>query len=65
MSKTPTKPNLAENLAQAASIKAEMTELLRELETKTAGRTIEKPGGWRHHPIDWADKNLLKGVVRS
>jgi len=56
-SKTPLEPTLAENLAQAEAIKAEMTELLRQLETKVTGKSIAKPGGWRHHPQEWAATN--------
>lgn len=56
--KTPT--GLAADLTQAESIKAEMTELLRELEAKVTGKTIAKPGGWRHHPEEWAVENQLE-----
>lgn len=58
MSKSPSKSNLAADLKQAEAIKAEMTRLLRELELKATGHAVEKPGGWRHHPKDWADKHL-------
>jgi hypothetical protein len=49
---------LAENLQQAAAIKAEMTRLLRELESKATTRQVEKPGGWRHHPEKWATEHV-------
>jgi hypothetical protein len=46
--------SLAESLRQAEIIKQDMTELLRQLETKATGKSIAKPGTWRHHPSDWA-----------
>ncbi len=49
--------DLAQNLAQAEAIKLEMTKLLRQLETKAAGKSIAKPGGWRHHTSDWAEQH--------
>jgi len=58
MSQPSAKPTLAENLAKAAAIKAEMARLLSELEQAASGHRIEKPGGWRHHPKAWAEENL-------
>ena len=58
MTKPAQKPDLAENLKQAVAIKAEMTGLLQELESTAAGHTIQKPGGWRHHPVEWAAQHL-------
>ena len=54
------KPNstLATRLARAATIKHEMTDLLRQLEATAAGKPVDKPGGWRHHPTAWAGKHL-------
>ena len=51
---------LAESLRQAEIIKQDMTELLRQLETKATGKSITKPGAWRHHPTDWAEQNPSK-----
>ena len=47
---------LAKSLEEVTAIKREMTELLIELETKATGKTVTKPGAWRHHPADWAGK---------
>ncbi|GEM_PF-3376502 len=49
--------NLARDLRQAEVIKQNMAELMSQLETKATGKTIPKPGGWRHHPLDWAEQN--------
>ena len=49
--------SLAESLRQAEVIKQDMTELLRQLETNATGKTITKPGAWRHRPTDWAEQN--------
>jgi hypothetical protein len=48
---------LAADLAAAAVIKANMMTLLRELEEQVTGRSVTKPGHWRHHPRDWAESN--------
>jgi hypothetical protein len=54
---------LAKSLAEVAAIKREMTELLIELETKATGQVPQKPGAWRHHPIDWAGKYPEKPAI--
>jgi hypothetical protein len=54
----PTESQLAADLAQAERIKAEMEQLLRELETAAAGHSIPKSGAWRHHPTQWATSHL-------
>ena len=59
-------PNLRSNpltqldvdLEAAAAIKAEMTQLLKDLEQKATGKTQDKIGGWRHHPKTWVKDNL-------
>ncbi len=50
------KTELGQKLDQAETIKAEMTELLRELEERVAGEKIEKVGTWRHDPLGWTKK---------
>ncbi|HVQ44038.1 MAG TPA: hypothetical protein VMT30_03670 [Candidatus Saccharimonadia bacterium] len=58
------KPTLTQNLAHAEAIKREMTELLRELESRATGKSVPgKPGGWRHHPVEWAAQNLSQTPV--
>ncbi len=51
------KTELGQKLEAASAIKAEMTDLLRELEELVAGKKIDKVGTWRHDPIGWIDKN--------
>lgn len=51
------KTKLGQKLDRVAVIKAEMTELLRELEEAAAGKKIEKVGTWRHDPTGWIRKN--------
>ncbi|HEX3082295.1 MAG TPA: hypothetical protein VHQ86_03505 [Candidatus Saccharimonadia bacterium] len=47
--------SLAKALQHAAAIKAEMMRLLGLLEEQAAGRPVDaEPGGWRHHPAEWA-----------
>jgi hypothetical protein len=47
---------LGAELAEAAQIQREMTQLLRELEqtaglsSDAAGQPVTKPGAWRHRP---------------
>lgn len=53
MNKPAARPTLAENLAAAEAVKAEMTQRLRELEQAATGRAVAKPGAWRHHPKTW------------
>lgn len=48
---------LGAQLDQTATIKAEMTELLRELEQTATSQTITKPGGWRHDPLGWLKRH--------
>ncbi len=49
--------DLAENLQQAETIKQNMIQLLRQLEAKATGKSVETPGSWRHHTSDWAKQN--------
>lgn len=51
------KSELGKKLDRVAAIKAEMTELLRELEETATGNKIEKVGTWRHDPIGWIERN--------
>lgn len=51
------KSDLGHNLDRASVIKAEMMELLRELEETAAGKKIEKVGTWRHDPKGWINRN--------
>ncbi|HUD11596.1 MAG TPA: hypothetical protein VMS08_04235 [Candidatus Saccharimonadia bacterium] len=44
---------LAGQLAEAAHIKRQMTQLLIELEQKVSAHSDEKPGGWRQDPKAW------------
>jgi hypothetical protein len=53
------KTELRTHLDQAEAIKRDMTELLRELESKATGQPITKPGGWRHDPTGWANRYSL------
>ena len=51
------KTKLGQNLDEAAAVKIQMTELLRELEEKATGGPIKKPGLWRQDPLGWLKKN--------
>jgi hypothetical protein len=57
-------PNIAGHLKRAEAIKTEMTQLLTELEQAAVTAQAKltpapsKPGGWRHHPTEWAVQNL-------
>ena len=46
------------DVQHSADVKAEMTRLLDTLERAATGGQTTKPGGWRHHPIDWAKAHL-------
>lgn len=50
------KSELSQKLDQAYAIKAEMTELLRELEEAASGKKIKIVGTWRHDPLGWIKK---------
>jgi hypothetical protein len=49
---------LDRDLVAAHAIKAEMSQLLKDLEEQVTGKTQSKIGGWRHHPKAWAKENL-------
>ncbi len=50
------KSKLARQLGEAAQLKAEATELLRQLEQQYLGQTVQKPGGWRQDPLGWSKR---------
>jgi hypothetical protein len=47
------KTDLGQKLAEAASIKEDMTQLLRQLEEKASGQPAARVGAWRHDPEAW------------
>jgi hypothetical protein len=49
------KSPLGHQLAEAAAIKAAMTGLLRDLESRAAGSPVARPGRWRHHLQTWPE----------
>jgi len=53
------KSPLGAQLDEAEAIKREMTELLRQLEAKTTGQPVAKPGSWRHDSTGWLQRNDL------
>jgi hypothetical protein len=52
------KSALHAELGQTAALKRDMTKQLAELESRAARRPIAQPGGWRHDPTGWAERNL-------
>jgi hypothetical protein len=53
--KIPKSP-LGQQLDEATRLKAEATELLRQLEEGATGQSITKPGGWRRDPLGWHEQ---------
>jgi hypothetical protein len=54
------KSELSDQLARAANIRAQMRELLRELEESATGNKLEQTGKWRQDPISWLMTHKLK-----
>jgi hypothetical protein len=50
------KSKLGQHLDEAARLKAAAIELLRELEQKATGQDTPQPGGWRHDPLGWQER---------
>ncbi|GAC1372930.1 MAG: hypothetical protein NVSMB39_7170 [Candidatus Saccharimonadales bacterium] len=61
--KQPPNTPLAKALEEAAAIKREMLDLLIELETNATGQKPDRPGAWRHHPVEWAEQNPPKDLT--